>query len=189
MAMSIAVLEEKKLFLLSTDHMSYGMQVREDGVVTHLYWGAKLDRVEDLLLCEQVPPDLWNANVNDPLIRQEYQGAGGYFFDEPCLRVDYLNGIRDTKLFYDRYSITREENSESESISKSEIISKSESETLVLELKEELFPLRVRLSIGSIKAWTCWIAGQKLSMRQMPPYSSKVPSPLCSTSPMQESIV
>ena len=127
--MSIVALDDKKLFFISTNRASYGMRVTDDGQLVHLYWGGRLDRPEDLLLAERVRHDPRDEYDGKPLLRQEYQGAGGYFFDEPCLRVDYLNGCRDTKLFYAAHHTERGEGHE----------------TLVVELKEELFPLRVRL--------------------------------------------
>ncbi len=127
--MSIIIHEEKKLFLISTEHTSYGMEVTPDGVLAHLYWGPKLERIEDILLCERVRHDPRAEYDEHALVKQEYPGAGGYFFDEPCLRIDYRNSCRDTKLFY-RSAHTERANG---------------SETLVIDLCEELFPLTVRL--------------------------------------------
>ena len=127
--MSIVIDRDRLLFLVSTARTSYGLQVTEDGLVVHRYWGARLERAEDLLLAARARHDPRAEYDGKPLIKQEYQGAGGYFFDEPCLRVDYLNSCRDTKLFYAGHRVERGEGSE----------------TLIVELKEELFPLRVRL--------------------------------------------
>lgn len=127
--MSITIQNEKKLFLISTQHTSYGMEVTPDGILAHLYWGAKLDRIEDIELCRRVRHDPRAEYDGHPLVNQEYPGAGGYFFDEPCLRIDYRNSWRDTKLFYRDARVVRSDGSE----------------TLIIDLHEELFPLTVRL--------------------------------------------
>ena len=51
--MSIAVATDHPMFLLSTATTSYGLEVTDAGAVVNLYWGARLDRVEDLPYGEQ----------------------------------------------------------------------------------------------------------------------------------------
>ena len=45
--MSIAVATDHPMFLLSTATTSYGLEVTDAGAVVNLYWGARLDRVEE----------------------------------------------------------------------------------------------------------------------------------------------
>lgn len=124
-----SIIQKEKQFLISTEQTSYGMEVGPDGLLHHLYWGPRLNRIEDIELCRRVRHDPRAEYDEHAFVNQEYPGAGGYFFDEPCLRVDYRNSCRDTKLYYCNARIERNEGSH----------------TLVIELREELFPLTVRL--------------------------------------------
>lgn len=127
--MSIQVNEKRRLFLLSTESMSYGMEVTSAGALVNLHWGARLDRVEDLPFGEQLQFDASQESAKKPLTNQEYPGSGGYFYDEPCVKAMYANGCRDTKLFYQGHRLLRE----------------AKSETLIVEMREEIYPLTVRL--------------------------------------------
>lgn len=127
--MDIHVHEEKRLFLLSTATASYGMEVTEANALVNLYWGAKLDRPEDLPYGEQLQFDASQEPDKKPFTNQEYPGAGGYFYDEPCLKALYTTGCRDTKLFYKGYAIDRE----------------AHQQTLTITMAEEVYPLEVQL--------------------------------------------
>ena len=127
--MSIQVCTEKKLFLLSTGKMSYGMEVTSLGALVNLHWGARLDRVEDLPYGEQLQFARGDEPKKRPMVNQEYPGNGGYFYNEPCLKVMFDNGCRDTKLFYKGYSIETDE----------------KSETLIIEMAEEVYSMTVKL--------------------------------------------
>ena len=127
--MSIQICEEKRLFLISTENMSYGMEVTSAGALVNLHWGPRLGGAEDLPAGEQLRFDGCQEPDKKPLTNQEYPGAGGYFYDEPCLKAMFDNGCRDVKLFYKEHSVQRGDGCE----------------TLTIVLREELYPLTVRL--------------------------------------------
>ena len=52
--MSIQICEEKRLFLISTENMSYGMEVTSAGALVNLHWGPRLGGAEDLPAGEQL---------------------------------------------------------------------------------------------------------------------------------------
>ena len=127
--MSIVVATDHPMFLLSTATTSYGLEVTDAGAVVNLYWGARLDRVEDLPYVEQEALNFSQEPDKKPWTNQEFPGAGGYFFNEPCMKALYPSGCRDTKLLYAGYALEHD----------------NISDTLILTLKEQLAPLTVRL--------------------------------------------
>lgn len=127
--MSILFNEAKNLFLISTDQTSYGMEISPSGGLVHRYWGTKLERTEDLPHGIFPAYDTRKEATDKHFANQEYAPAGGLFFNEPCIKATYPDGCRDTKLFYKGH----------------EIIADEKSETLIIELKEEIYPLSVKL--------------------------------------------
>ena len=67
--MSIAVNTKKDVFLLSTKSTSYAFGVDDRGLIRHLYWGKKLDFVEELEL-----PQLTEVSTNDPVFEVTKDG-------------------------------------------------------------------------------------------------------------------
>ena len=127
--MSITYHKGLQLFLISTEKTSYGIEISPVGGLVHRYWGAKLDRAEDLPYGEFPAYDTRKEATEKTMMNQEYPGAGGYFFSVPCLKAEYADGCRDTQLFYKSHTISQD----------------SESETLMIELAEVVYPLTVRL--------------------------------------------
>ncbi len=119
-----------QLFLLSTQNTSYGMEIYKDKLL-ECYWGARLTRPEDIPHGDQLPVEGGHYEEEDkkPNVLQSYPPSGGYFFDENCLKITYADGCRDTNLYYDSFRIERE----------------ADKETLVVTLKEVVYPLRVHL--------------------------------------------
>lgn len=105
--MSIQYLESEKVFVLQTGRTTYAFSVYEEtpkyeGATTRktlrsLYWGKKVTRAEDF-----VRPFNWYINgYNDggkqshERYASEYVGAGGLFYNEPTLKVEFADGVRD----------------------------------------------------------------------------------------------
>lgn len=127
--MKILIDDEKKIFLLQTEHTSYGMQVGKTGKLLHLHWGKRIDRIRDLPYDEQLILYPFEDEERKPENNQEYTPSGGYYFDESCLKITYADGCRDTKLFYEGYQLEKEKGSMS----------------LRITLKEILYPVYVHL--------------------------------------------
>lgn len=110
--------EKHRKFILTTDHTAYCLGIDPEGNVQHLYWGAKLPYVEDYPDCHAIgqtvgigknlenPRGLSLSNFYYPyeatkaVINEEYTGWGGLNFVEPCLKVDFPDGVRDLVLKY-----------------------------------------------------------------------------------------
>ena len=128
--MRIIVDDEKKLFLLQTEHTSYGMQVGKTGKLLHLYWGEIITCIADLPYNEQLELYPFEDEERKPENNQEYTPAGGYYFDESCLKITYADGCRDTNLFYEGYQVEED----------------NDRIVLKITLKETLYPLYVHLN-------------------------------------------
>jgi alpha-galactosidase len=134
------------IFHLRTDNMSYAMNATSLGYLKHLYWGPVIDRDQDLQHAAVLPP-LGDRNrpaapdktlpdyiQKQRLIRQErfneeYAAWSGYFYDEPCIKATFADGVRDVVLNYVSHEIT----------------SGPESRTLRIRMKDAHYPLIVDL--------------------------------------------
>lgn len=125
--MSIAVSENKDVFLLSTNSTSYAFGVDDQGLLRHLYWGRKLTSVADL----EMPP-LTEVSTNDPVFeitREEFPVHGGLRYKEHCLKVIFADGTRELVYQYCGYDVEQTE----------------EQEELILHLKDEHYAFYVDL--------------------------------------------
>ena len=115
--MSVKYIKEEKIFVLQTKNTTYAFSVYEetpkyDGATTRrtlrsLYWGKRIDRAEDF-----ARPFNWYINgCNDggkhshERYASEYVGAGGLFYSEPTLKVQFADGVRDLFLNYKSHEI------------------------------------------------------------------------------------
>jgi len=125
----ILIDEPQKRFLLQTPKSSYAFQVNNAGYLTHLHWGGRIERMDDLPSPSEVtcyrhyPP--YRAELN----RQEYPGWGGDFYWEPALKVDFPDGVRCSLLKYHEHSVTNANNTHE----------------LIVTLRDTGYPLEVRL--------------------------------------------
>ena len=83
----IYYLEQHKMFLIQTLNSSYAMEINEAGYLTHLYWGSRIDRSDDLPYDETLTNYPHEEKGKKLTYNHEYVGWGGYFFDEPSLKV------------------------------------------------------------------------------------------------------
>ena len=79
---------EKKIFLCSTDKMSYAFGLTEDGIPVNLHWGGKIDEIGDLPSTDTVA---WFRikvyNLRAKLGRYEYSAANRLYCYEPHLKL------------------------------------------------------------------------------------------------------
>ncbi len=96
--MNIRYFENEQIFMLQTKSSTYAFSV-QDGVLSHLYWGATvtdacdLPKIDDLTRRYTVPRE-----PRDDF--QEYRGWGGVSFIEPDLKVRFSSGARNLFLRY-----------------------------------------------------------------------------------------
>ena len=115
--MSITYLNEQKMFNLQTKGTSYIFNLYEEKPnykdstmrvsLRSLYWGKKINRIEDF-----ARPFNWYINgYNDggkhshERFDSEFVGDGGMFYNEPTLRVEFSDGVRDLFLNYISHEI------------------------------------------------------------------------------------
>ena len=60
--MSIFIDRSGNRFLLTAGEMSYAFEVQENSRLIHLYWGAKLDRSDDL---PEAADQQWHRHYSD----------------------------------------------------------------------------------------------------------------------------
>ena len=118
-------LEEVLMFKIDTANTTYAIEVL-DGYVNNAYWGEKIENDFDIqadleVTCNQ------HIYTNTYRQREEYPAFGGRFYDNECLKVIFPDGVRDTLLKYSDFSISEDKN------------------TLTLTLKDEVYPLTVKL--------------------------------------------
>ena len=127
--MSIVFQVDLGLFILNMNSTTYALQVNSRKRLVYVYWGSRLPRAEDLPLGEQLQFYPFEEEEKKFRVNEEYAGWGGYFFDEPCLKVKFADGVRDLSLLYHSHEITEDHSSQ----------------TLRILQRDEIYPLQVTL--------------------------------------------
>lgn len=86
--------------------MSYGFGVDSKGNLLHVYWGDKV-RLED---CANLTRAFYHSHFDPEVEREkeEYGAWGGLSFVEPGVKVRFPDGVRDAKLCYAGYTVSRD---------------------------------------------------------------------------------
>ena len=127
--MSIFIDRSGSRFLLTAGEMSYAFEVQENSRLIHLYWGAKLDRADDLPSAADLQ---WHRHYSDRQQKaslQEYPAFYGEYYHECAIKAEYADGVRGS-LF--RFAGSR-------------VQKKFDHELLEITLEEESHPLTVKL--------------------------------------------
>ncbi|MFN8377572.1 MAG: alpha-galactosidase [Anaerolineae bacterium] len=84
-------------WVLETERTAYAFGVNAEGYLVHRYWGARLPSHEDYPAPRESSG--W-ASFNGPgqLLQEEYPAYAGAKYIEPCLKVTFADGVRDTVL-------------------------------------------------------------------------------------------
>ncbi len=125
--MSVVVDNSQKIFLLQTVSNSYVFGIDDQGLVRHLYWGKRIDAVEDFEM-----PVLTEVSTNDPvyeITREEFPVYGSLRYKEHCLKVTFADGTREVVYDYVGYRI---ENME-------------KFDELIVDLKDRHYNLKIEL--------------------------------------------
>lgn len=84
---------QNRLFALQTNHTSYIFAVTESGILEQLYWGKRIERIEDFQGETSAGKTI---NVHGPqVLREECSSFGGMRFKETSLKVTFADGVRD----------------------------------------------------------------------------------------------
>lgn len=108
--MSIVINQKKDIFLLHTKSNSYAFGIDGQGLVRHLYWGKKIESVEDFEM-----PVLTEVSTNDPVFeitKEEFPVYGSLRYKEHCLKATFADGTRETVYQYCGYEVVQTEDYE-----------------------------------------------------------------------------
>ena len=99
--MGIVINHSKNIFLLQTRSNSYVFGIDDQGLVRHLYWGKRINEVEDFEM-----PVLTEVSTNDPVYEitpEEFPVYGSLRYKEHCLKVTFADGVREVVYEYVGY--------------------------------------------------------------------------------------
>ena len=99
--MGIVVNDSQNLFMLQTRSNSYAFGIDNQGLVRHLYWGSRINAMEDFEM-----PELAEVSTNDPvyeITKEEFPVYGGLRYKRTLsegyiCRRDERCGLRVRKL-------------------------------------------------------------------------------------------
>lgn len=113
---------ENEIYALQTRHTSYIIRVGEDRIPENVYWGKRIDRIEDFAGEASPVP----VNMQAPhCLREECASFGGMRFKESSMKVCFADGVRDFRV--------------------GRVYAETEENRLELVLEDECYPFRVRL--------------------------------------------
>lgn len=105
--MAICISKKNKIFGLHTNNTSYVFGVDSLGLIRHIYWGEKINDLDEFSLSE-----LCEVSTNDPVYEitpEEFPVYGGLRYKEHCLKVSFSDGTRELVYKYIGYEIKEEE--------------------------------------------------------------------------------
>ena len=73
------------------------------GLVRHLYWGSKIENVDDFDM-----PTLVEVSTNDPVFeitKEEFPVYGSLRYKEHCLKASFIDGCRELVYSYEGYEV------------------------------------------------------------------------------------
>ena len=105
--MGIIINKSKNIFSLQSKNNSYVFGIDNLGLVRHLYWGSKIENIEDFEM-----PNLKEVSTNDPvyeITKEEFPVYGGLRYKEHCLKASFNDGCRELVYKYEDYEIKENE--------------------------------------------------------------------------------
>lgn len=105
--MAIIINETKNIFNLVTKNNSYVLGIDNNGLVRHIYWGNKIEEIEDFEM-----PVLAEVSTNDPVFeitKEEFPVYGSLRYKEHCLKANFSDKTRELVYEYIGYEINDKE--------------------------------------------------------------------------------
>lgn len=133
--MSIRINHSQNVFLLQTNATSYAFGIDDRGLVRHLYWGKRIDAVEDFEM-----PVLTEVSTNDPVFevtKEEFPVYGSLRYKEHCLKMTFADGTREVVYQYVDYHVEQH----------------GQGEELVIRLKDKHYELMMELHYKLYEAY------------------------------------
>ena len=85
---------ERAALLLTAGEMSYALELDAEDHPVNLYWGGKLERMEDLPSLDDRRRNRHRSPRQSDMVCQEYPAFYGEFYDECALKITWPDGIR-----------------------------------------------------------------------------------------------
>ncbi|RXZ79867.1 alpha-galactosidase [Paenibacillaceae bacterium] len=126
--MSVLYDKQTSRWLLQGKNLSYGLGVHPNGTLQHLYYGPKLPFIADLPSSDTAIHHS-SFEPSEGILQQEYPAWGGMYYYEPCLKANFSDQVRDTKLVYKEHRLNEG----------------GEIDELVIVLQDTVYPLLVHL--------------------------------------------
>lgn len=105
--MGILVNEKENIFGIMTNKNSYVFGVDNNGLLRHLYWGKKINNLNEFFIDELI-----EVSTNDPVIeitKEEFPVYGGLRYKEVCLKAEFYDKGREIVYEYIGYDILEDE--------------------------------------------------------------------------------
>ena len=105
--MGVLINKSENIFSLQSKNTSYVFGVDNEGLLRNLYWGSKIEDIEDFDM-----PILNEVSTNDPvyeITREEYPVYGSLRYKEHCLKVTFSDRTRELVYKYIGYDINGSE--------------------------------------------------------------------------------
>lgn len=167
--MSISFDSEKGIFSISTENSSYIMGITADEILTHIYYGAKVETfpnisgiyTDSIIKCMGPSYNKENPYISTAGIYQEYPTFGSADYRVPALKAEYEDGTNVTRLVYDSYRIYGGKPA-LEGLPAVYTHSDEEAETLEITLKDKYSQMRVILLYSVIKGFDAVIRSARI---------------------------
>lgn len=85
--------KEDKLFALNTKNTSYVFFLDDDGILVQLYWGRRIDRLEDFDTSTMTGEQGYHPNTDKK--REECSSYGMMRYKEASMKLTFYDGVRD----------------------------------------------------------------------------------------------
>lgn len=115
--------KEEKLFALHTKNTSYVFFLDDDGILVHLYWGKKIERLDDFDTSTMEGEQGYHPNIDKKM--EECSSYGMMRYKEASMKIEFEDGVRDFRYHVTGYSI--------------------EGNHLKIVLEDVFYPLRITL--------------------------------------------
>ena len=167
--MSITFDSEKRIFSVTTENSSYIMGIAADEILTHIYYGAKVENSPNVreiysdYISKSFSPSYNKENpyISTAGIYQEYPTFGSADYRVPALKAEYEDGTNVTRLVYDSYRIYGGKPA-LEGLPAVYTHSDEEAETLEITLKDKYSQMRVILLYSVIKGFDAVIRSARI---------------------------
>ena len=110
-AQSIEYRQDTKVWLIQAGDFSYAMGVDSRNWLQSIYWGPRIDRLEDIPAAH-IGPEWASFDLPTTTTPQEYAAWGAGLYTEPDLKATFASGNRDVVLEYVDQHQTRDAHSQ-----------------------------------------------------------------------------